>query len=214
MTTAAQIRDTQANRLAYLVFVYEKWQQVRSGNIQSLPATVVHEHLGMSRDEGSRIEHYLNDKGLIKFMSMGPSIAITDYGVDYVEQALAEPDWATEYFPPINVLHIEKVINSQVQQGTVNSNQTGEWAGITADQLAAIIAEVKSLADMPLSTEQRQDFDANLQTLEAQAKASRPSKTIIREALSSIRTIAEEVGAALVASKILAFLSGAAAATL
>ena len=32
-------------------------------------------------------------------MSMGPSIAITDYGVDYVEQALAEPVLGNPVFP-------------------------------------------------------------------------------------------------------------------
>jgi len=122
--TPEQIRATQAKRFAYLVFVYDQWQRVSAGHLQSLPATVVHEHIGIDRQEGDRIEEYLKGRGLIKYVTMGPTVAITTYGIEYVEQALAEPDEPTEFFPAVNVLHIEQVINSQIQQGTTHSQQT------------------------------------------------------------------------------------------
>lgn len=197
-----QIRHVQAKRLAYLVFVYEHRKNVKAGRLQALPASVVHEHLGIEPDEGDRVEEYLKDKGLIKYVTMGPTVAITSYGIDYVEHALAEPDRASEYFPPVNVLHIENVINSQVQQGNIKSSQTADWSGITPGALAEIIADLKTLTNAELTPEDRQDLDANTDTLEAQTKASRVNKTIVREALNTLRSIAEKVGATILAGKI------------
>jgi hypothetical protein len=72
----------------------------------------------LDADEASRIGEYLRDKGLIKFVTIRPQVAITDYGIDYVENALAEPEKPTALFPPVNILRIGQMVNSQIQQGT------------------------------------------------------------------------------------------------
>ncbi len=209
--TPDEIRSGHAKRFAYLKAVYEDWQRVRSGTMQKLDAVVVRDALGLAADEADRIEEYLKGRNLIKYITFGPLIQITQSGIDYVEQALAEPDQATQYFPAVNVLHIEQVINSQIQQGTTDSQQTGHWKGVSPQELLSIISEIRAaLSSVTLQEEHREDADANLATLEAQAKSRRPNQTIIREVLTSMRTIAEQVGAALLAGKIGAWLSGAA----
>ena len=76
-----QVRAVQAKRFAYFLFVYEQWQKVQAGRIQSLPATPVREHLGIDNQEGERIEEYLKGHGLLKYVTMGPSVQITPYGI-------------------------------------------------------------------------------------------------------------------------------------
>lgn len=197
------IRALKAKRFAYLNYVYEDWQRVPAGTMQALNADDVRIHLRLDRDEADRIMEYLKGRDLIKYISHGPQIRITPYGIDYVEGALAEPDQPTEYFPAVNVLHIEQVINSQIQQGTANSTQRHEWQGVSTDQLASIISEIQgTLSAATLPDVHRRELRAAVATLEAQATLSKPNNTIVREALTSVRAIAEAVGAALLAGKI------------
>src|SRR5690348_15556108 len=115
MSTADEIRALHAKRFAYLKVVYDDAQQSRAGLLQKLPADRIRAQIGVDADEGDRIEEYLKDRGLIKFITFGPTVAITVTGIDYVERALGQPDRPTEYFPAVNVLHIEQVNNSQIQ---------------------------------------------------------------------------------------------------
>jgi hypothetical protein len=201
-TTPDDIRALQAKRFAYLKFVYDDAQQRAGGGLQTLETERVRAHLGVDTDEAERIEQYLTGRHLLEYVAMGPLIAITTYGVDYVEQALAAPDRDTEFFPAINVLHIEQAINSQIQQGTANSQQTGDWNGLSAAEVLSIAAEIRSaLSSIPLPAERRDDAEAHVATLEAQGRARRPNQAIVREALRSLRAIAEQVGAAVIAGK-------------
>lgn len=211
-STPDEMRELQAKRFAYLQRVYDDWQDVGAGSMQKLHATVVQNHLGLGEDEAGRIMEFLKGRGLLDYTAFGPLLQITDYGIDYVERALAAPDQPTQYFPAINVLHIEQVIDSQIQQGTTQSQQTGEWKGPSGAELAAIAAEIRSaLATARLNDAQRDDADANLETLEVQAKARRPNKTITREALASLQRIAEQVGATLIAAKLALMVAAGAA---
>jgi len=206
-STPHEIRAMQARRFAYLKFVYDDSQRLPDGESQSLNSAEIRSHLGLDPDEAHRIEEYLTGRHLLEYVAMGPYIAITTYGVDYIEDALAAPDRDTEFFPAINVLHIEQVINSQIQQGTTNSQQTGEWKGIAATELASIVADIRSmLSTVTLKDDQREDAEAHLSTLEAHSKARRPNQTVIRESLASLRTIAEQVGGTLLAGKIAGWL--------
>jgi hypothetical protein len=198
-----QIRATQAKRFAFLQLVYQDWQDVRAGRIQAVSATDIRQRLGVDSNEGDRIEEYLKGRGLIKYVTMGPTIAITPFGIDYVENALSEPDSPTEFFPAVNVLHIGSVINSQIQQGTTDSQQHGEWQGLGSGDLKTLVKQLKAfLESTPLTTTQKADAEANVLTLEAQSIAHVPNKSIVREAMRSLRNIAEATGAAVIAEKL------------
>jgi hypothetical protein len=110
----------------------------------------------------------------------------------------------------VNVLHIEQVINSQIQQGTSHSQQIGTWQGLSGEQLVSLVAEIRTaFAAAALSADQRADADAHLATLEAQSKAAKPNQSIVREALKSLRTVAEQVAATLIAAKLFALIAAA-----
>jgi hypothetical protein len=210
MESPEDIRRTQARRFAYLKFLYDDWSNVPSGQTQATPVGNVYAALRLTEQEGDRVHAYLEQAGLVENISSGPLIAITRLGIDTVEDALATPDQKTSYFPPINILHIDAVTNSQIQQGTTRSAQSGRWPGVSGDELRKLTHELRTaFAAESLSHEHRQDVDAHVQTLDAQTRASTPNHTIVRESLSSLRSIAEKVGATLIAGKLAQLLEDA-----
>jgi hypothetical protein len=212
MQTEDDLRNTQARRFAYLKHLYDQWFKVPRGNTQSAPATAVDAALGLTRQEGDRIETYLRNRNLIELVSYGPrTLSITAFGIDYVERALASPDRPSEFFLPINILHIESVTNSQIQQGTNQSTQSGQWAGVSGEELRRLTHEIRlAFGSLELSHEHRQDVDAHVETLDAQARASKPNHAIVRQTLKSLYSIAEQTGAELIAMKLAEILGAAA----
>jgi hypothetical protein len=92
-----------------------------------------------------------------------------------------------------------------------STNQSAQWAGITGDELRKLTQEIReAFSSRVLSHEHRQNVDAHVGTLEAQTQATKPNHLIVRESLKSLRTIAEESGAALIAAKIAEILGLAA----
>ena len=184
------MRAGQARRFAYLKFLYDDAQTLQRGALQSVASRAIAAALGVSEDEGHRIEMYLADRSLVEFVG-GGCVGLTAAGIDYVETAIVEPDVATEYFPPIsvlqNVLHIGQVTHSQVQQGTVQSTQSGEWASsLDLASVTAAITELRqAIVDLPAGV--RGTADANLATIQAQVTSPRPSLTIIRESVGLLR---------------------------
>jgi hypothetical protein len=211
VTEHQSIIDRQARRFAYLKYLYDDAQTVIAPAIQSLPSASISAALGLTRDECHRIEQYLSARRLVEYVVSGPEMAITADGIDYVERALAAPDDATEYFPPVNVLHIEQVVNSQIQQGVSHSLQAGSWdARLDPDRLRDAIADIRQMVDsLSLTDDDNAAVDANLATAEAQASSPRPSTMIIRESLRLVRDIVSGAGGALAGVKLEALLRGA-----
>jgi hypothetical protein len=77
--------------------------------------------------ETMQIARYQTDEGLIKSLG-GDAAHITHPGVREVEAALSAPDKPTDHFPPVNLIVIEQMTQSQIQQGTVGSSQSGKFS--------------------------------------------------------------------------------------
>jgi hypothetical protein len=206
------IRRTQARRFAYLKYLYTDWSNVPSGGIQSKPARDAFAALGLNEQEGDRIHEYVEMAGLAKTIGAGPLVEITRLGIDTVEAALANPDQKTSsYFPPVDNLDIETASTSQIQQGTTQRKQAGRWAATSGGELRKLTDEIRSaFGSLSLPLEHRQDVDAHIGTLDAQTRANQPNHAIVRESLSSLRSIAEKAGAMLLAGKLAGILSDAA----
>ena len=69
------------------------------------------------------IAHYLEQQGLIRIVAVNGLFAITHNGIVEIENALSEPDKPTEYFPAINIINIDHMENSQIQQGSIDATQ-------------------------------------------------------------------------------------------
>jgi len=104
--------------------------------------------------------------------------------------------WQNEYSsdsknPTIeNKITIEKMINSQIQQGTQNSSQIFT---LKSDENATFEKLVQRLreeaATISLSPEDRKDLDFQIITLENQVKSTRKNKGIISGAIETMTTI-------------------------
>src|SRR5581483_6026191 len=170
----ADIRTLQAKRFELLKFLYDNSRQLQDGQLQSVHAGVIQGALGISPAIRSQIEDYLSKRGLIEIAAMGPELAITVRGIDYVEAALVEPDRPTEYFPPAStlVMHVHGGIHgSQIQQGTVHSVQTNMQAPFDIAALLGIVASVKAAAaNVPLDRRERDELHVDFATIELQGR--------------------------------------------
>lgn len=166
------------------------------------------EKLGFSHEETENIGHYLNEEGLIEYVLTGPQIAITHDGVVEVEKALSSPEEPTEHFVPIvNIINVQHMEGSQIQQGTVNSTQTGNFTVEFQENLSGFITLLREkLPELKVQEEDKSELEADIATVELQLSSSRPKSNIIKECLSSIKRVLEGVTESVVVSGLLKYL--------
>jgi hypothetical protein len=122
-------------------------------------------------------------------------LAITMDGIDEYEAAVSSPQEPTEHFPPQTVIgnyvHVEGSVSGQMQVGTTNSTQS---TGVSVDELRALLDDVRALVDDPmLEPDESGELAADLTAVEAQLESPHPKNIILREGLSSARTVLEGV---------------------
>lgn len=103
-------------------------------------------------------------------------------------------------FPTIN--YIETISNcGQVQVGTINSQQTN---GLTATEIQLIFDEiVSSLSEMRLQANEKEKILSELQKIRDELEKKSPQKTVISNALGTIRNISEGIAGSIIASGII-----------
>jgi hypothetical protein len=100
--------------------------------------------------------------------------------------------------------NIGYMTNSQLQQHTINSNQTMEVKGFDYGQIKQFISEVKrNLEKLDINDDAKEELVTDIQTVELQLNSSKPKDKIIKEGLASIRNILEGIGGSLIASGLL-----------
>lgn len=194
----------KAERFRFLNHLYE----VSGGNTEQIFDTdEIGNKLGLGQDETDKVEQYLEDEGLIASLELGGGIGITHSGVVEVEKAISHPESPTQYFPAINFIQIGSMVNSQIQQGTNSSIQTSTIGTYEKTQVENLLSEIKSaLKSMNIDHQTQKDLNGEIATIEGQLKTSNPKKSIIKESLTSVRTILEQTGAAVLAAKIASML--------
>jgi hypothetical protein len=197
---------TQRKRWRFLEYLYKNSKNIPPNHLQNVLAYEVGQAIGVDeKAEAERIFRYLKEKGLIKYMSLAPGVAITELGIDAVEEALTSPDQRTSYFAPINVINITGGLHgSQIVQGDRNTqsmtvSQT-DWRAL-AEMLPALREAV-----VALSSEERAVAEADIATVEAQVASPSPRVRFIRESLTSLRHVLEHAGGILVAETLKAWL--------
>ncbi len=197
------IEKKKVDRFRFLNHLYE----ITNGNqLDNRNMLDIGKVLGMTEEETEIAVQYLREEGLIEPMTL-ESDCITHNGVVQVEEALSHPESPTQYFPAINYIHVESMNNSQIQQATQGSTQTLNLNASEKVQIEEIISEIKSaIPSLNLSPQTQQDLNGEIITLEGQLQTSKPKKSIIKEALISLKTILEQVSATLLASKIASLL--------
>ena len=189
------LEEKQQARLRYLKTLYDKTNGCEGDELDMYELGSV---LGLSENETSDVVDYLNGERLLSDEGTMGNVSLSHAGVVEVEQAMQAPEQRTEHFPPQvvhNVIHVDKMVNSQILQGSPGATQTGTFS--TQDMSAVLrwAAEVRAaLPQLNLATDDLMDAEANLATLEAQAKAKKPDATILSRAGVVIRGLLEAAG--------------------
>ena len=194
--------QTKTQRFQFLHKLYE----VTEGNRRSIVSMwELGSALGLDGAQTSTVVDYLAGEGLVEHVAIGGEISLTHHGLKEVERALSAPEEPTTYFPPVvNILHVQSMVGSQIQQGTHESTQSFAWTQQQIDAVREFVSLLKQqLPTVALSPEAQNDASADVSTLEAQLKSSQPKRGIIRESLQSVRTILEGAASDAVASNLL-----------
>jgi hypothetical protein len=173
------------------------------------------EELNLSRDETLSVMNYLNTEGLARYFTLDGAVGITHTGVIEVERALSKPDTPTQYFPPvINILHVQSMVGSQIQQGSSSSTQTQSQSITQNDlnEIGVLLSSIKqNLTEIGLTGDANTDAEAEIQTIEAQLRSSKPKSAILRESFKTLRNLIEGVASNAVAAGVLPLFAPVAA---
>jgi hypothetical protein len=179
-------------RLLRLRFMDEVYRNTTGDRFTFTHLDPVATSLHLSREEAGAVAQYLVDEGLIEWTALGGGLGITHAGIKEVEQALSEPSKPTQHFPPVNVIHIEHMTQSQIQQGTVGSMQqmSQTVTPSESDAVREFVKTVKQQArELELAGDAEAELEAQIATMESQMKSARPKRAILKEAGTGVLEI-------------------------
>ena len=191
------LKEKQRLRIEYLNKVYELSNADTDSFVNGAEAAA---KIGMENgqeDEVRTIANYLEGEGLLKVAtritgSFPANVRITHAGIKEIEGAISRPDQPTEHFMPINILNVETMIGSNIQQGTIESSQNIEFSADLINEIQNFITELKGQkSHLDLSEDEDSEFNSEVATMEAQVASPKPKNTILKECLGSLKRILE-----------------------
>ena len=192
MSTLTNIQKIKKDRLAFLYLSYEKSE---GDTYKLFSCWELGKSLGYNRRYIVKIVQYLVDEDLLKWVATGGTISITHWGITEVESALTNPEESTDHFPTnINIAYVEKMENSQLQQGTVNSEQTITINANNKDEINRLLDEIlNKTSENDLDQQILNDLKAEIDTIKSQLNASKPKRDILKICLDSIKKISNNI---------------------
>ena len=189
------------------LFIHTLYEKTGGNEYNDVNERDIGKELNFTMEEIDTISQYLLGEGLIQYTVQGGLIAITHEGVVEVENALSMPDQPTHYFPAVNIITIQHMEDSQIQQGTIESIQKGTFKIENQERLIEFINLLKSkLPALEISDDDKSEIDTDIATIDVQMKSKRPKTGIIKESLLSIKRILEGASGAIVASELLKYI--------
>jgi hypothetical protein len=187
------VKKLQRQRFEFLKGVYERSE---GSKYQDVDVYSLGDEIDLSREQVDRAVEYLIEERLIERPHFGNDVAITHLGVVEAERAMTQPDQATDYFLPLNVIYAETITHSQIQQATQHSTQSISYDLQDVEAIADFIGAFRDrLPDLDLDKETEAQAQADLASLEAQVHSPNPRRLILRECLHSLRAILEGAAA-------------------
>lgn len=206
-----ELEKRKAARFRYLETLYE---MVDGSQAFRVDARDVGEKVGLDQDSTKDVLQYLVNEGLVDIQDLDWGICIAHSGIKEYEAALSNPGSSTTYFPPLNV--VNNIMNvtggisgSQIQQSTQGSKQA---MTINQDSDIAEIREFiqlvrEKLPELDLNEQAKIDVIAEIDTIEAQLRASKPKKTVITVCLHALKDLLFQVAASVVGKLLMDKLS-------
>ncbi len=193
---SASLEDKKAQRLTYMSALYDATGGSPSAAVDMWE---LGQGLGWDRPTTDRTVEYLDAENLLKFIAMGGAISITHRGVVEVEQSREDPEAPTEHFPAIlNVLNVQTMYGSQIQQGSSGSQSMEIVQGPRVDELIDLIREIRVRA-LPLLDVDGDEYDeitAELDVAERQLQAKKPRREAVVQALARVGTLLNSLASA------------------
>ncbi len=185
------LAERRRQRLEFMQRLYEVTEG-RTLNVVSIDQLAA--ELGWSDTEASNVVEYLSAEGLIEHQ-MGNQASITHDGVVEVEETLEDPSRPTEHFPAVNLVMVQgSVVGSQIQAGTIGSEQQQEVLLQEREAVTQFLAELRTvLASAAVEDEDRAAANADIACVEAQLASPRPNEAVVREGLRPLRSVAENL---------------------
>lgn len=104
--------------------------------------------------------------------------------------------------------HFGDVSGSQIQIGSNGSNQTQTQTGGDTAALSALIDVLREVIQQgSLEVEAREELQAELVTLQAQAASPKPKRAIIKATAGSIKAVLENAAGGVLSAKVLPYLT-------
>lgn len=203
-----ELEEKKRKRFEFLRIVYE----LSNADSVDISTEQVTRKIGIDYDgvEASQIARYLKNEGLLDYISF-TTIHITHKGIKVVEEALAKPNEPTEFFPPaINFIKVNQMHNSQILQGSTGSNQTFNLTEQNLDSLEKFIQLFEQkFSELPFNSEDdKNEANAEIQTIKTQLDSPRPKEVVIQESRKTLRNVLEGMTGSILASELLKYLLG------
>ena len=157
---------------------------------------------------------YLEGEFLVEvkrvMMGLPGMLRIKHAGIVEVESAFSKPDEATSHFMPVNVLYVNQMIGSAIQQGTSSSSQTltskveiGE-----KEALSKFVEMALSVLDANKSESALwQEMKSEIETLRAQSNSPNPKRSIIKDCpLASVGRLCENAAAGAIGTQLATYI--------
>lgn len=185
------IEEKKLNRFRMLKAIYD---EVNNDEYTWVNMWEIGRQLNFDRATTEQVTQFLVGEGLIAFRAIGGTIGITHTGIVEIERAESVPDQPTTYFPPVNIINVGQMVNSQIQQSSPRATQTQTITSDESSKLQATLLEIQNSIDkLNITEDTKQELISNIHTIEAQLKSPKPKRSIIKETVASIRSILEGV---------------------
>ncbi|MDO1449047.1 hypothetical protein Q0590_22405 [Rhodocytophaga aerolata] len=185
------IEEKKKYRFLFLQRLYQK----TDGNIHKGVYTYeIGQELNLDNEVTDNIVSFLKGEYLIEGKTRDRVLTITHRGVLEIEEAIEHPEKPTKHFLPINIISVQNMYGSSIQQGSPNAFQSNSYKNENTDSILLLVEEIKKAIDIiQIGKEEKDEALSELETIIAQSKSPKPKFIIINESLRTIKTLLEGV---------------------
>ena len=144
--------------------------------------------IGLDRQTTRLAVDYLIAKGLLRFVALGGMVSLTQIGLKSYVEATQNPSIGSENFPPVNIINVNKMEGSQIQQGTVGSRQTLYFTQPEIDTLRNLLPEMKNVLQYVALIDQK-EIEGYIMMLDGQLRVSKINTSFISETITTLQAI-------------------------
>ncbi len=204
------LKEKQKNRLTMLQKLYElsdgDQHEFVNGGVLAQECGITDEN------EFKTGVDYLEGQGLLDVRRVSGGIPaflrIKHLGIVEMEKAILKPDEPTDHFLPMNVLYINQMVGSSIQQGTTNSVQTTnvKLNSKSIEELQKFVELALSLIPTNNTNPVLLEIQADINTLRAQTVSPNPKVSIVRECLNSVGRLSEAAAAGAIGTQLATYI--------